>query len=167
MFRKGYIRINSIKSWVLAHLSIHFFFYWHRESRNSVSINPGGTQALGKEFPASAPPVIYGKNLSVWWPLEIVCTQWVSNLRPGWSIPPRPRPLPLKPTPRGYPLELLLKQINAKEICKAFGTILIISLSLSLSDDVEPRQGRPLRCTLRHKSQYTNPATKTTFSSEI
>jgi hypothetical protein len=42
---------------------LFFFFYfdWYRVSKAFVLTIPGGAQALGKEFPASAPWVIQGE----------------------------------------------------------------------------------------------------------
>lgn len=56
--------------------------------------------ACKQKVPASALHVIQGEIPPVWWPLEISCTQEDLNLKTGWSIPPRPRPLVLEPTPR-------------------------------------------------------------------
>ena len=44
---------------------MHFpfpFFDWHRVSEAFAPTNPGGAQALDKEFPTSAPRVIQGAN---------------------------------------------------------------------------------------------------------
>lgn len=70
--------------------------YWHQLSRTA-------SQALSKEFSASAPRVIQRENPPVQWPQRLFAPSRIRTLdHGGGNIPQRPRPLPLEPTPRGF-----------------------------------------------------------------
>ena len=53
-------KIISMKKFKIQ--GMFFFFDWALGIRSFIFTNPGGAQALGKEFPTSAPRLIQGTN---------------------------------------------------------------------------------------------------------
>ena len=99
-------------------------FYWHPVSEAFAPTNPGGAQALGKEFLTSAPQLIQGaiKFLQSNNPKGLNAPKLCWTLDLVGSIPSRPRPSPLGPSPWGCneKISCYLTKGNCKESTQVF-----------------------------------------------
>lgn len=76
LFRSILIETQMKHYWAQYHFNSFFLFFGFAPGVRAPT-NPGGANALGKEFPASAPRLI--QILPRPMALKIVCTQWVSK----------------------------------------------------------------------------------------